>query len=216
MSLRRLRNQRGFTLAELLVACAIIGVVMGGLFSILRAGQQSYLTGSNQVEAQQALRLAFLRMTNEVRDAGYCPTCGSGTPPFTALLNISSTGFTIQNDWNGTGTIASGTVTQVVTGMDGATANVTRGEQIVYAFNSGRLTRREMGVDGAGVDVVTNLASLTFTYLDEAGNATTDATTARTVVINAVGQPEVQAASFGGGRVQVAMTDSVRLRNRAK
>ena len=89
MSLHRLRNQHGFTLAELLVACAIIGIVMGGLFSILRAGQQSYLTGSNQVEAQQALRLAFLRMTNEVRDAGYCPTCGSGAAPFTALTSIS-------------------------------------------------------------------------------------------------------------------------------
>ena len=186
------------------------------LFSILRAGQQSYLTGSNQVEAQQALRLAFLRMTNEVRDAGYCPTCGSGAPPFTALSNISSTGFTIQNDWNGTGTITTGTVTQVVTGMDGAVGSVTRGEQIIYAFSGGSLTRREVGLEGTATPVVTNLASLTFTYLDEAGNATTNATAARTIVINAVGQPEVQAASFGGGRVQVAMTDSVRLRNRAK
>lgn len=216
MSLRGLRNQHGFTLAELLVACAIIGIVMGGLFSILRAGQQSYLTGSNQVEAQQALRLAFLRMTNEVRDAGYCPTCGSGAAPFTALTSISSTGFTIQNDWNGTGTIASGTVTQVVTGMDGTVGNATRGEQIIYAFSGGSLTRREVGLEGTATPVVNNLASLTFTYLDQAGNATTDATTARTIVINAVGQPEVQAASFGGGRVQVAMTDSVRLRNRAK
>jgi len=216
MRLRRLRNEDGFTLAELLVACALIGVVMAGLFSILQSGQQSYLTGSNQVEAQQALRLTILRVTNELRDAGYCPTCSAGAPPFTALAAVSATGFTIQNDWNGSGGIATGTVTQVVTAADGSTTNVTRGEQIVYAFAGGTLTRREMGVDGAGVPVITNLASLTLTYLDADGNVTATAANVRTVVVSAVGQPEVQPASFVGGRVQVAMTDSVRLRNRAQ
>lgn len=216
MSLRRLHDEHGFTLTELLVACAMIGVVMAALLSILQSGQQSYLTGSNQVEAQQALRLAMLRVTNELRDAGYCPTCGAGAPPFTALANVSATGFTIQNDWNGSGGIASGTVTQVVTASDGTTTNVTRGEQIVYAFSGGTLTRREMGVDGAGVPVITNLASLTLTYLDADGNVTATAGDVRTVVVSAVGQPEVQAASFAGGRVDVAMTDSVRLRNRAQ
>ena len=78
--LRITRDQRGFTLTELLVACALIGLVMAGLFSMLQSGQQTYLTGTNQVEAQQALRLALLRMTNEIRDAGYCPTCGTGNP----------------------------------------------------------------------------------------------------------------------------------------
>jgi prepilin-type N-terminal cleavage/methylation domain-containing protein len=216
MSVHGLRNQHGFTLSELLVACALIGVVMAGLFSILQSGQQSYLTGSNQVEAQQALRLGFLRMTNELRDAGYCPTCGGGAAPFSALASISATGFTIQNDWNGDGVVSTGTVTQTVTGMDGTTGTVTRGEQIVYAVAGNSLARREMGIDAAGVDVVTNLASLTFTYLDADGNATATPADVRTIVISAVGQPEVQAASFGGGRVQVPMTDSVRLRNRAK
>jgi prepilin-type N-terminal cleavage/methylation domain-containing protein len=216
MRLSRLHNQHGFTLSELLVACALIGVVMAGLFSILQSGQQSYLTGSNQVEAQQGLRLGFLRLTSELRDAGYCPTCGGGAAPFPALTGISATGFTIQNDWDGSGSASSGTVTQVVTGMDGATANVTRGEQVVYAFTGGNLTRREMGVDGAGITLVPNLASLTLTYLDADGVATATAADVRTIVVAAVGQPEVQAASFGGGRVQVMMTDSVRLRNRAK
>jgi hypothetical protein len=41
-------------------------------------------------------------------------------------------------------------------------------------------------------------------------------TNIRTVVINVVGQPQVQAASAAYGKVYVAMTDSVRLRNRAQ
>jgi prepilin-type N-terminal cleavage/methylation domain-containing protein len=235
MSLRILRNQHGFTLTELLVACAMIGVVMVGLFSILQTGQQSYLTGTNQIEAQQGLRLALLRVTNEIREAGYCPTCGTGSPTIAAFPAITgqtagtaptATAFTIQNDWssnwNGTTGIAtSGTVTQVVmSGSSGTTTNVTRGEQIKYAFSGGNLTRQEVGIDGSPVTVVSNLASLSFTYLDANGTAFTPTTTTeaniRTIVVNAVGQPQVQPTASTAGRVQVAMTDSVRLRNRVQ
>jgi prepilin-type N-terminal cleavage/methylation domain-containing protein len=226
MSLRNVRNQHGFTLTELLVACAMIGVVMGGLFSILQTGQQSYLTGTNQIEAQQSLRLSLLRLTNEIREAGYCPTCGAVAPPFAAITGPtggtapSASGFTLQSDWNGNGAIAAGTVTQVVMNGAGATSNVTRGEQIIYSYSSGTLTRREMGVDGTALTVVSNLASLTFTYLDVDGVAftptTVNQTNIRTVVVNAVGQPQVQPTAASAGRVQIAMTDSVRLRNRAQ
>lgn len=227
MSLRIVRNQRGFTLTELLVACAMIGVVMAGLFSILQSGQQSYLTGTNQVEAQQSLRLALLRVTNEIREAGYCPTCGTGSPAiaaFPAITSTSSTGFTIQNDWNGTWNgasgISTGTVTQIVMASDGTTSNVTRGEQILYAYSGGNLTRREMGVDGSAVTVVSNLASLSFTYLNVTGTAFTPTSgteaNIRTIVVNAVGQPQVQPTAYTAGRVQVGMTDSVRLRNRVQ
>jgi type IV pilus assembly protein PilW len=223
MTLRIFRNQQGFTLTELLVACAMVGFVMAGLFSILSTGQQSYLAGTNQVEAQQALRLAMLRMTNEIREAGYCPTCGTGSPAvaaFPAITAQSSTGFTLQNDWNGnwngTTGISTTTVTQVVMASNGTTSNVTRGEQIVYAYSSGTLTRREMGVDASPVTVVSNLSSLSFTYLDADGATTSTAADIRTIVVNAVGQPQVQPTAYTAGRVQVAMTDSVRLRNRAQ
>jgi type IV pilus assembly protein PilW len=226
MSLHRLGNERGFTLTELLVACAMIGIVMAGLFSILQTGQQSYLVGSNQVEAQQAVRLAMLRVTNEIREAGYCPTCGASTPPFSAITGTtagtapSASGFMLQSDWNGTGTIATGTVTQVVMDSSGTTTNVTRGEQVIYSYSSGTLTRREMGVDGSPVAVVSNLQSLSFTYLDADGVAFTPTTTTqaniRTIVVNAVAQPQFQPSAAPAGRVYVAMTDSVRLRNRAQ
>jgi type IV pilus assembly protein PilW len=226
MNPHRLGNERGFTLTELLVACAMIGVVMAGLFSILQTGQQSYLVGSNQVEAQQALRLALLRVTGEIREAGYCPTCGSGTPPFSAITGPtagsapSATGFTLQSDWDGSAAISTGTVTQVVMGSTGTTTNVVRGEQVVYSFSGGTLTRREMGVDATPVTVASNLSALSFTYLDADGNAftptTTTQTNVRTIVLSAVGQPQFQPAAASAGKVYIAMTDSVRLRNRAQ
>jgi prepilin-type N-terminal cleavage/methylation domain-containing protein len=225
MKARIFSNQGGFTLTELLVACAMIGIVMAGLFSILQTGQESYLTGTNQVEAQQALRLALLRVTNEIREAGYCPTCatlGAGVAAFPAVLSPTSTGFVLQNDWNATwdgttGIATSGTVTQtVMSGTTSATTTVNRGEQITYSVAGGNLRRQETGIDGAPVVVVSNLASITFTYLDANGVVTATPANIRTIVISAVGQPLVQPTAYAAGRVQVAMTDSVRLRNRAQ
>jgi prepilin-type N-terminal cleavage/methylation domain-containing protein len=231
MSLRvHARNQHGFTLTELIVACAIIGFVMAGLFSILQSGQQSYLVGTNQVEAQQSLRLAVQRMSNEIRDAGFCPTCGTGSPPvtpFAAITSASSTGFTIQNDWNGSwngtsGIAASGTVNYVVVGSTGTATTTQRGEKITYTYSSSAktLTRQETGVDGSAQTLVSNLDSLSFTYLNAAGTVITSPVPAgseasiRTIVINAVGQPLTQPSTAQSGRVKVAMTDTVRLRNR--
>src|SRR5438445_1153648 len=98
-----LRDEAGFTLAELLIACALIGFVMSGLYALLTSGQQMYLTGTNQMDAQQTLRLAVQRITTEVRDGGYCPTCGTGSPaitPFSAITSANATAFTSQNDWD--------------------------------------------------------------------------------------------------------------------
>lgn len=199
------RGDRGFTLAELLVACAVIAFVMAGLLIMLQTGQQSYLVGSNQVEAQQTVRVAIERMIQEIRSAGYCPTC-SGTPPFTAISAQSATGFTIQHDWDADGAPVSTAVTD---------ANGTlRGEQIIYAISGSSLTRREMGVDTAAMTLATGITSATFTYQDSAGVATGTAADIRTVVIAVTTQPQTQAAATQQGRVLVTMTDSVRLRNR--
>jgi prepilin-type N-terminal cleavage/methylation domain-containing protein len=64
-----LGNQRGFTLAELLVALAVVGLVMAGVFVVQRGGQEAYLLGSNRVETQQNARVALDLMTRELRSA---------------------------------------------------------------------------------------------------------------------------------------------------
>jgi prepilin-type N-terminal cleavage/methylation domain-containing protein len=84
--IRHLRNQHGFSLAELLVTTAIIGVVMAGIFVIQRSGQQAYLFGSNRVETQQNARVALDLMTRELRSS----TCWS-TPPLPGCPAPSTT-----------------------------------------------------------------------------------------------------------------------------
>jgi prepilin-type N-terminal cleavage/methylation domain-containing protein len=74
---RRVANQRGFTLTELLVATAVIAVVMAGVFVIQQQSQQAYLFGASRVETQQNARVALDLMTRELRTAnpgGAAPT----------------------------------------------------------------------------------------------------------------------------------------------
>src|SRR3972149_4360526 len=101
-TLARVRSQRGFTLSELLVACAVITFVMAGLLVMLQSGQESYLRGSRPIQGPPNGPLAIDRVVDELRDAGFCPTCAnSGVTAFAAITNTSATGFTIQNDWSG-------------------------------------------------------------------------------------------------------------------
>src|SRR5258706_12376878 len=100
-------SERGFSLTELAVAMAVIGLIMAGLLTLQITGQETYLTGSNQVESQEAGRLALQRMITEIRGAGNDPTRQTtlSPPGFTKITAASATGFTIQNDWSGDGFI---------------------------------------------------------------------------------------------------------------
>ena len=67
------RDEGGFTLAEMLVVCALLGTVMAGVLSLLMVGQQSATATANKVDAQSNARMGIDRLIEEVREAGYLP-----------------------------------------------------------------------------------------------------------------------------------------------
>lgn len=71
-------DQRGFTLAELLVACAVLAFIMAGLFTLQRQGQAAYLTGAARAEVQQNARHALEIFMNELRSAQAITAVGAG------------------------------------------------------------------------------------------------------------------------------------------
>jgi prepilin-type N-terminal cleavage/methylation domain-containing protein len=77
--MRQLANERGFTLAELLVTTAIIGLIMAGIFILQVGGQRAYLFGSARVEAQQNARVALDLMTRELRSSTSITSLASAT-----------------------------------------------------------------------------------------------------------------------------------------
>jgi type IV pilus assembly protein PilW len=208
---RPLLARAGFTLPELLVAIAVIGVVMAGLVSLLVSGQQSVSEGSNLADAQQSARIAVNRMMQEIRGAGYNP---SGDPLlFSAITAQSATGFTIQNDWNGNGVIETNVTTTV--------SGVGRGEQVTYFVVGNTLRRRESNIDPAPCNGATDLTcviapteQVTLQYLDATDAVTTVAANIRTIVVTLQVRPQIQPTSAVQGAVLASMTDRARIRNR--
>jgi len=206
------KNERGFTLAEMLVVCALLGTVIAGVLSLVMAGQQSATATANKVDAQANARMGIDRLIEEIREAGYLPagpTCpgapATPCPPFTygnfsAITAQTATALTIQNDWNADSAIQLAPVTDPVTGVQ-------RGEQVVYSFAAGQLRRQEIGIDGAPVVVAAGIIGLNYTYLDQNNNVTGIAANIRTVTITLTTQQSA-------GQPQVTMVHRVRLRNR--
>ncbi|MBI4590898.1 MAG: prepilin-type N-terminal cleavage/methylation domain-containing protein, partial [Candidatus Rokubacteria bacterium] len=143
------RDQRGFSLAELLVAMAILGLIMTGILTLLMTGNESYLAGANQVEAQAAARVALERMAEEIRGAGFNPQnvttwnpiVASGACPDLVGSPPTATAFMIQGDGNGDGTI-------------GAT------ECVLYQLTGTTLQRQDFAVDASPQDVIGGVQAL--------------------------------------------------------
>jgi prepilin-type N-terminal cleavage/methylation domain-containing protein len=100
-AMRALRDERGFTLAELLAAMAVLGLMMAGLFLTLQGGQGTYLYHSGRVEVQQNARVALLRMLSELRTASSITTAGANDVKFT-YLDDTGTSVTVEYSLNGT------------------------------------------------------------------------------------------------------------------
>jgi len=206
-----LKDERGFTLAEMLVVCALLGTVMAGVLSLVMVGQQSATATMNKVDAQSNARMGIDRVIEEIREAGYlpagptCPTApATPCPPynyaFPAVTAQTATALTIQNDWNADNVIQTVAVTDPISGAQ-------RGEQVVYSFAAGQLRRQEIGIDAAPVVVAAGIISLTYTFLDQNNAVTGTAANIRTVTVTLTTQQSA-------GQPQVTMVHRVRLRNR--
>ena len=96
-----IRNQNGFTLAELLIACAMVGVVLAGTFVALQQGQNAYQYGSGRVEVQQNARMAVDRMAHDLRTGA---TVTAATATSVTFQYIDDTGATVTVSYSQTGT----------------------------------------------------------------------------------------------------------------
>jgi prepilin-type N-terminal cleavage/methylation domain-containing protein len=89
---RRIREERGYSMIELLVVMAIMGVVVGGLTTVFVSGSKAELDMNMRFSAQQNARMALSQLRNDLHiscdvDASTAgqlllyPSAGSSTTP---------------------------------------------------------------------------------------------------------------------------------------
>lgn len=69
--MRRCSSQRGLSLVEVLVAFALLAMMGTVLLMLYDSARRSYKSGENRTEQQQVVRIAFDRLSSDLRLAGY-------------------------------------------------------------------------------------------------------------------------------------------------
>jgi pilin/secretion family protein with methylation motif len=173
---RTLRDGRGFTLIEFMIACLITTAVLGGTVMLASQLQQGYATQLDDVVVEQEVRFALDWITRILRSAGSNPysintsPCPSAGTPFQAIrLDPDGDGMDddirIQADISPPNGILGGDVA-------GCTEE---GEDITIAHDEDALTitREDNNIDDAPQPMTEPIITeLEFTYLDSGRNAT--------------------------------------------
>lgn len=89
------RDERGFTLTEVLVVMALFGLFASIFYSVMLAGRRGATTAQNIATVSQEARLGFNRMIRDTREA----MAGTG------LVSATATSYRIRVDFDGNGTI---------------------------------------------------------------------------------------------------------------
>jgi Tfp pilus assembly protein PilE len=112
------RDERGFTLAELLTAFTVLVLVLAAVTTIHQSTLQAYVTGSNKTEVQQNVRVALERMTREIRQTAVNPATGLAC--LTAAPSATSLSFYDQDTGLTTYALVGTTLTRTANGVDGS------------------------------------------------------------------------------------------------
>lgn len=152
---RVLRDERGFTLAELLVVTAVLGLILAGVVTIQQQGQRAYLFGSHRVEVQQNNRSALELMVKELRTA----QAVSLIPSATDMTFVDENGDTIRYRTSGTtlnrAVTPAGTATTTTTALIGGVQTLAMAYYSAWTGGTGTTTTAPGSVRLIKVQIVT-------------------------------------------------------------
>jgi len=170
----RLNDEHGYTLAELLIVVAILGMVAAAIFGVSYVSQQTYTRAASLEDAQLGVRAGLDRMANELRLAGAYWT--GATDAGDAITAGSATGITFRGDIDADSvsgttettvtTATSATTTLVVSGTASAFNTYTSSSLNDYAYIAEGAVRevRQVSAVVSATSTITLATSLKNTY----------------------------------------------------
>ena len=122
-----IRNQKGFTVVELLVAMAMSLAILGAARAMYRIQAHTIKSQENQMEAEEYARVSLDVMAREIRNLGYFPKLTPcATPANTkGIVSASATSISFVYDADGNGDCA-GTGESVTYTYDSTNKDITR------------------------------------------------------------------------------------------
>jgi len=162
-----LKENKGFTIIELLIASAILGIIVALMVNSYSRQQDMSVTQNQVVEVQQNARAGFQMIVNEIRMAGFDPY-GDNDPEITSAGDGSNGDplvFTYVADDDGVDNNSDGT-----TDEEGELKTVT-----INLFDSNidaGADMDEIQIRANGGPIAENIDALEFTYLDQDNNIT--------------------------------------------
>jgi Tfp pilus assembly protein PilW len=183
----RLTGQKGFSVAELLIAAAMTSLLMAAVFMILQQGQNAYLFGAGRAEVQQTSRGALDRIARELRTG-------------IAVTAATATSITFQ----------------YIDDSGAALGNVPVTVTVQYSLTGTNLQRNQTvpALAGQPETVIGGVNAFALTYFDTNNVATTTAADVRTVNVRLTTQVQDVATTIVSPANQRAVVeDRVRLRN---
>ena len=155
--MRLLKDERGFTLTEILVTTIMMVVVLSALYGVLDMSLRAFTFGNNKVEAVESSRVAMEKMEREIRQAS-----AYNSPSDMHLFDQwTANQIRFGNDLDGSGAIA-------CPNPGG------KCEKIGYQLNGNTLGRDNTSTGATNTvanlqPVAGNVQSLTFTYYNQSG-----------------------------------------------
>ncbi|MCD6486008.1 MAG: prepilin-type N-terminal cleavage/methylation domain-containing protein [Syntrophobacterales bacterium] len=149
------KHTTGFTLVEILVALAVMGIAVGAIYGIFIASNKSYHTQDRVAEAQQGVRVGVDFMVRDIRMAGLDPLTSAGA----GIEQATTTRIRFTADID----------------MNGIIDNPQDEERMTYEYDSANSRLRRCLYEGTAGEswqtLIDKVSVLSLGYLDASGNA---------------------------------------------
>jgi Tfp pilus assembly protein PilW len=185
-----MRDERGFTLVEMMIAAALTMVVVGAAVALATAVQNSYAYEVDDAAVQQEARFALDWISRTIAEGGSNPYDIGGAVPAADSCTAEEPGFEFDPDGDGQNddlrVLSDSTVPNGLLGGDDMDCDEDSEDVTIAHADDNTITRTDPTLNGGAAEAMTDnvVTDLTFTYLDSSRTVTTDEDTLAYVQIS--------------------------------